>query len=118
MARHFLHLYLLIVATVAAASWAQGKLWEAFASHPSEDTIAESQPQAAALTLVHDQLREVPYEGRRQYVADIAARSGLNLELIEPRDIVGEGTVDGLTGGEVARMRAANEDWLLKRIPD
>jgi two-component system OmpR family sensor kinase len=118
MARHFLHLYLLIVATVAAASWAQGKLWEAFASHPTEDTIAESQPQAAALNLINDQLREVPYEGRRQHVADIAARSGLNLELIEPRDIVGEGTVDRLAGGEVAHMRAANEDWLLKKIAD
>lgn len=118
MARHFLQLYLLIVATVAAASWAQGKLWEAFATHADEDTIAESQPLAAALTLVHDQLREVPYERRVQYVADIAKRSGLNLELIEPQDIVGEDRLAQLASGEVARMRASNEDWLLKKITD
>lgn len=116
MARHFLQLYLLIVATVAAASWAQGKLWDTFAARTLDATIAESQPQAAALNILNDQLREVPHEARGQFVADVAARSGLNLELLEPKDIVGEDTLTRLAHGDLAHMRAANEDWLLKSV--
>ena len=116
MARHFLQLYLLIVATVAAASWAQGKLWDAFAGHGADTVIAESQAQGAALRIVDEQLRDVPRDGRRQYVADLAARTGMAFELLEPRDIVGEGTLSRLAHGELAHMRAANEDWLLKRV--
>ena len=114
MARHFLQLYLLIVATVAAASWAQGKLWDAFAGRSG--VVAETQAQAAALRIVNDELREVPHDGRQQYVANLAARTGLKVELLEPRDIAGEGTLARLAHGEVAHMRAAKEDWLLERV--
>lgn len=116
MARHFLQLYLLIVATVAAASWAQGKLWETFAGRTDETAIAENRAQAAALTLVNSQLREIPRDDRGKYVAGLAARSGVNLELLEPRDIVGADTLARLAHGEVAHMRAANEDWLLETV--
>ncbi len=34
----------------------------------------------------------------------------------EPKDIVGEDTLARLLHGELAHMRAANEDWLLKRV--
>src|SRR5690348_3825549 len=112
MARHFLQLYLLIVATVAAASWAQGKLWDAFAGRAGDAAIAESQAQAAALKIVRAQLHDVPREHRQQYVADLAARTGVKIELLEQRDIVGEGTLSRLARGEIAHMRAANEDWL------
>jgi two-component system OmpR family sensor kinase len=116
MARHFFQLYLLIVATVAAASWAQGKLWETFATRTNAVTIAESQPQAAALNILNDQLRNVPHDARQQFVAGIAQRSGLNLELLEPHDNVGDDTLKRLSRGELAHMRAANEDWLLKSV--
>ena len=116
MARHFLQLYLLIVVTVAAASWAQGKLWDAFTAHNGDTAIAESRAQAAALHLVNAQLRDVPHDDRQQYVADLAARTGEKFELLEPRDIVGDGTVSRLAHGEIAHMRAANEDWLLERV--
>ena len=116
MARHFLQLYLLIVVTVAAASWAQGKLWDAFVGRGGDAVLAESQAQAAALRIVDEQLRDVPHDGRRQYVANLAARTGVNVELLEQRDIVGEGTLSRLAQGEVAHMRAANEDWLLKSV--
>ncbi len=118
MARHFLQLYLLIVATVAAASWAQGKLWETFAARTHDATIAESQPQAAALNILNDQLRDVPHEGRQKFVATLAARTGLNLELLDAKDIVGADTVAGLARGDLAHMHAANEDWLLKSVAD
>ncbi len=116
MARHFLQLYLLIVVTVAAASWAQGKLWDAFAARNGDAAVAESRAQAAALHIVNAQLRDVPHEDRQQYVADIAARTGEKFELLEPRDIVGDGTISRLEHGELAHMRAANEDWLLERV--
>jgi two-component system OmpR family sensor kinase len=118
MARHFLQLYLLIVATVAAASWAQGKLWDAFGGHAGESVVAESRAQAAALRIVNDELRDIPREGRQQYVADLAARTGLKVELLEPRDIVGEETLTRLAHDGVAHMRASKEDWLLKRVAD
>jgi two-component system, OmpR family, sensor kinase len=118
MARHFLQLYLLIVATLAAASWAQGRLWEAYSTHASEDVIAESRAQAAALSIVNERLRSIPHDERSRYVADLASRTNVNLELLEPRDIVGEGTLARLAKGELAHMRAAHEEWLLKSVAD
>jgi signal transduction histidine kinase len=117
MTRHFLQLYLLIVATLAAVSWGQERLWETFA--PEEDGIkAENQAQAAALTIVDEQLRSIPHAERQQFVADLAARTGVALELFEPRDIAGEDTIARLERGELAYMRAADEEWLLKRLPE
>jgi two-component system, OmpR family, sensor kinase len=118
VARHFLQLYLLIVATVAAASWAQGKLWEAFAERSEETAIAESRAQAAALNIVNGQLAAIPREDRPRYVAKLATQNGINLELLEPNDIVGEDTLARLSQGEIAHLHAADEDWLLKRVAD
>jgi two-component system OmpR family sensor kinase len=116
MARHFLQLYLLIVATVAAASWAQGKLWDVFAGRAEDAAVIESPAQAAALNLVNQQLGAIPREQRQQYVAKVAADSGIHLELLEQSDIVGEEALAQLSHGEVAHMRAADEDWLLRRV--
>src|SRR3954469_15614638 len=114
MGRHFLQLYLLIVATVAAASWAQGKLWDVFAERAEDAAVIESPAQAAALNLVNQQLGAIPREQRQQYVAKVAADSGIHLELLEQSDIVGEEALAQLSHGEVAHMRAADEDWLLR----
>jgi two-component system OmpR family sensor kinase len=116
MARHFAHLYLLIVATVAVASWAQGKLWEVFGPRADETTIAESRAEVATLSIVNQQLSEMPRESRQKYVASLAERSGVKLQLLEPRDIAGEGTLARLAEGAVAHMHAADEDWLMKRV--
>ena len=118
MARHFLQLYLLIVLTLAAVSWSQGLLWEMYSARSSNGTLAESQAQAAALTIVDEQLRTIPRDDRRAFVTALAARTGVDLELFEPRDIAGDDTVARLERGELAYMRDADQDWLLKRLKD
>ncbi len=74
MARHFLQLYLLIVITLAAVSWGQGRLWETYSGQQAV-ADAESRAQAAALTLVDEQLRTVPRDERKKFVADLASRT-------------------------------------------
>jgi two-component system, OmpR family, sensor kinase len=118
MARHFLQLYLLIVATLAAVSWGQERLWEAYSGQADGATVAEKQAQAAALTIVDEQLHAIPPGSRRQFVADLAERTGVDLELFEMRDIAGDDTLARLARGEPAYMHAADEDWLLKRLPN
>ncbi len=92
MARHFLQLYLLIVITLAAVSWGQGKLWETYSRAPDAGVDAESRAHAAALTIVDEQLRAVPRGDREKFVADLASRTAVDLELFERRDIVGDDT--------------------------
>lgn len=119
MARHFLQLYLLIVVTLAAVSWGQERLSEAYSARTDAGALVESRAQAAALTLVDEQLRGVRRDDRRQFVADLARRTGIDLELFELRDIAGADTVTRLTHGELAHMHAADKDWLLKQLtPD
>jgi two-component system OmpR family sensor kinase len=115
MARHFLQLYLLIVATLLAASWGQERLWEAY----EEQGAAEEPAQAAALKLLTEQLRDVPSAERRQRVADLAARTGLDLELFDPSEIAGHDTLARLAGGEQASMHSADgQTWMLKSLRD
>ena len=116
MARQFLQLYLLIVATLAAVSWGQGRLWDTYSARSG--AIAESQAQAAAVTLVDDQLRAVPRGVRQQFVQELAARTGVDLELFEQKDIAGEDTRSRLARGDLAYMHAADKQWLLKRLTD
>lgn len=117
MARHFLQLYLLIVVTLAAVSWGQGRLWETY-SGPDNAAIADSQTQAAALRIVDEHLRTIPRGERQQFVANLAARTDVDLDLFEPKDIAGDETLARLARGEVAYMHAADKDWLLKRVTD
>lgn len=115
MARHFLQLYLLIVATLLAASWGQERLWEAY----GDQTAAQDEVQSAALTVIEAELRAVPSADRRQHVADLAARSGLDLELFDPQDIAGRDTLARLTKGELAFMSSAGgQTWMLKKVKD
>jgi two-component system, OmpR family, sensor kinase len=114
MARHFLQLYLLIVATLAAASWGQERLWD-LANDAGE---AEHRAQMATLTLVEEQLQLVPSAERRKFLADLATRTGLDLELLERRDIAGHDAA-GLTRGKPALMSAADGDtWMLRQLKD
>jgi signal transduction histidine kinase len=118
MARHFLRLYLLIVVTLAAVSWGQERLWEFYSAKGDAGAVAESRAQSAALALVDEQLRHVARADRREFVAYLAHRTGVDLELFEPRDIAGEETLARLMRGDIAYMHAADQDWLLKRLTD
>jgi two-component system OmpR family sensor kinase len=113
MTRHFLQLYVLIVVTLAAVSWGQEKLWEIYSG---QDDAARA--QEAALFLVSDRLHDVAPAARQQFVKELAARTGVDLELFESRDIVGDDTLARLNRGDLAYMHAADKNWLLKRVPD
>lgn len=117
MARHFLQIYLLIVITLAAVSWGQERLWQEYGRR--EEWKVETQPHAASLAIVEDQLRAVPFDERAAFVDALAERTGIDLELFEPQDIAGEETLKSLNGGEVALLQSGNDrTWVLKRIGD
>lgn len=119
MARHFLTLYLLIVLTLAAASWGQERLWEAYAGRAYGEAMADDPAQAAVLTIVEQQLLTVPTAERRRFVADLADRTGIDLELFDFVDIVGADTQARLARGEAAYMNSADgRTWMLHRLDD
>ncbi len=119
MARHFLTLYLLIVLTLAAASWGQERLWEAYAGRAYGAAMAEDPVHAAVLTLVEQQVRSVPAAERRRFVAGLADRTGIDLELFDLADIAGEDTQARLARGQAAYMNSADgRTWMLRRLSD
>jgi two-component system OmpR family sensor kinase len=119
MARHFLQLYLLIVVTLAAVSWGQERLWEIYARRDANGALADNPEQAAALTLVAEQVRVLPPAQRPRFVADLARKTNVDLELFDAGDIAGGDVMERLERGEVALMNAANgQTWMLKRLPN
>jgi two-component system OmpR family sensor kinase len=117
MARHFFELYLLIIATLATVSWGQERLWQSY-SGQAEAGAADTRAQAAALAIVDEQLSAVPRDSRAQFITELANRTGVDLELFDPKDIVGSHSPSRLASGEVAYMRAADKEWVLKRVTD
>lgn len=118
MARHFLQLYLLIVATLAVASWGQERLWELYSSHDAAAATAEP-AQAAALNIIATQLLALPPQQREPFVARLAAETGLDFELFEAHDIAGRETLLELDRGDPAFLGATDgKTWMLKRLPD
>jgi len=119
MVRHFLQLYALIVLTLAAVSWGQEQLWQEYGRRTEEEWKAETRPQAASLAIVEQQLANVPHEQRAAFVAELAAKTGVDLELFEPQDIAGEEMIAALARGEVAVLRdGKNRAWVLKQLAD
>lgn len=119
MTRHFLQLYLLIVATLAAVSWGEERLWQAYGRQSSAELAADNPSQAAALAVVEAQLRSVAHDERQRFVADLAPQTGVDLELFDRRDIAGGDTLARLARGELALMSANDgRAWLLKRLDD
>lgn len=117
MTRHFLQLYLLIVVTLAAVSWGQERLLLAYGRQSAVELAADNPSQAAALAVVEAQLRSVPHDERQRFVADLAPKTGVDLELFEQHDIAGGDTLARLARGELALMSANDgRAWLLKRL--
>ncbi len=113
MARHFLGLYLLIVATLAAVSWGQDRLLQTY----SKPDLADDRNSALVMAVLGGELRSLPpYEWKRR-VAAMAADHGLDMELFATADIVGRETLDNLRAGNVAHMRASTgQSWILKQL--
>ena len=110
MARHFLGLYLLIVLTLAAVSWSQDKLLQAYGM---EDT-GDERSQALTLYAVESELKGLPQQQWRQFLAGLSAKSGGNIELFAASDIAGRETLEKLRRGGIAYMQAAaGESWAL-----
>jgi two-component system, OmpR family, sensor kinase len=116
MARHFLGLYLLLVATLVAASWGQTRLSQAY-SHPRS---TEEMALATTVALLKESLRDQPGADWKSTVARLAERSGVSMELYANAEVAGHAIVSKLDRGDVAEMRGASgELWLLKRLtPD
>ena len=116
MARHFLHLYLLIVFTLVAASWGQELITRSNASDEAAAAL-ENPAQIAVMNLVADRLRHAPEGEWPAALAGIAQRTGTDLELFDLHDVAGAQTLTRLSAGERAFMQAANgQTWLLDRL--
>ncbi len=119
MVRHFLQIYLLIVATLAIASWGQEKLWQEYGRRTPEEWHEDTRPQAASLVIVERQLQTIPLAERAAFVAQLAEETSVDLELFDEQDIAGEEILDNLRHGGIAFLHAGNEEtWVLKRIAD
>src|SRR5580700_6404033 len=112
MARHFLSLYLLIVVTLAAVSWGQDRLLQAYsAQEPADDRAL-----AVAVLIVQNELRNLPAQQWRSAISDIGEKSGVDMELFALPEIAGRETLAKLKRGEIAHMQAAGESWALKQL--
>jgi two-component system OmpR family sensor kinase len=116
MARHFLGLYVLIVATLAAVSWGQDRLLLAYGNHES----SEDRSIALAAFSLRNQLRQVPEEQWKRVIADTAAKSGVDMEIFARADIAGrKDMLDDLQRGRIAYMQAGDgESWALTGLDD
>jgi two-component system OmpR family sensor kinase len=115
MARHFLGLYLLIVLTLAAVSWGQDKLLQAYGMADS----ADDRLPAITLYALEHQLRSLPDSEWKHVLAGIGAETGADIELFSKTDIAGRGTLDELNHGKIAYMQAAaGGSWALKKLND
>jgi two-component system OmpR family sensor kinase len=113
MGRHFLGLYLLIVLTLAAVSWGQDKLLQAYGARDASD----DRVLAVALSAVESQLRSAPASEWKQLVDGISARTGGGFELFATTDIAGRETLDQIKRGKIAYMEAiAGEPWAMKQL--
>jgi two-component system OmpR family sensor kinase len=115
MDRHFLTLYALIVATLAAVSWGQEQLSRAYERrNPAEDPN-----ERAVFAIVGAQIRDLAPDERAARVDEISRASGVELELLERQDIAGAAVLARLRAGERATMTAARgQTWILQELGD
>lgn len=114
MARHFLGLFILIVATLAAVSWAQDKLLQGKSNLAQEDEALK-----VAATLLRGELKDLP-EGDWQGRVDALGRAtGAALELFNTKDIAGEDALQRLKRGELVRLKPTRQEtWAMLALDD
>jgi two-component system, OmpR family, sensor kinase len=113
MARHFLGLYLLIIATLAIVSWGQDRLLQTY----SAPDTADEKPLSAVLSVLADRLHDAPSGDWKSLAAGIAARTGIDIEVFASTDIAGRSTLERLRRDEIAYMQSsAGDSWILKRL--
>jgi two-component system OmpR family sensor kinase len=113
VSRHFFGLYFLIILTLAAVSWGQDRLLQIYGSRDALD----DRSQAVALHAVEARLQALPPAEWQSALAQIAAVSGVSMELFSSRDISGGETLKKLAAGETAYMRGARgEYWALRQV--
>ena len=86
MVRHFLGLYVLIVLTLAAVSWGQDRLLQAYGNHDASD----DRSVAVAAFSLQNQLRQVPVDQWKRVIADTAAEVGRRHGALRQTDIAGK----------------------------
>ncbi len=115
MVRHFSGLFVLIVATLIAASWCQDELLQAFGGQGSQDDIA----LAVALVSLRDDLQHLPPGEWSRFVAAKSAQSHIRMDLFAAQDIAGDATKAALAHGHIAYMRGSRgESWILMPVSD
>src|SRR6266404_8444665 len=115
MTRHFLSLYLVIVLTLTAVSWGQDKLLQTYGSQGA----ADEKSLTVAMFALENQLRTIPADQWRRFVAGGSAKTGVDMELFATTDIAGRETLAKLKRGEIPYMQsAAGESWALKQLND
>jgi two-component system OmpR family sensor kinase len=115
VARHFLGLYLLIVLTLAAVSWGQDKLLQAYGARD----VSDDRVLAAALSAVESQLQSSPASEWKSLVEGISTKTGASYELFAATDIAGRKTLTEFKQGRITYMQAAGgETWALKQLND
>jgi len=113
MTRHFLGLYVLIVVTLAVASWGQDRI---LASYGSAGAPADKSVRIAAAALAA-QLHAAPTAQWRSIVSDLARQSGVDMELFTTADIAGPGTLRKLAHGDTVYMQGSKGHvWSLHRV--
>lgn len=113
MARHFLGLYLLIAATLAAVSWTQDQLLQLYAG----TSAADDAPMALTVSVVRNRLRELPEAQWKSELAALAAGAEVDMELLPVSDIAGRETLDELARGATSHMQSsAHQAWVLKAV--
>jgi signal transduction histidine kinase len=113
VARHFLVLYLLILLTLAVVSWGQDKVLQLYGRSASVD----DRTVAVALGALAQELRNKPQAEWSGAVADLARRTGADIELLELRNIAGQSTLRKLRRGDVAFMASsAGRSWALQQL--
>ena len=78
MARHFLGLYLLIVLTLAAVSWGQDKLLQAYGARD----VSDERMLAGALSAVESRLQSAPASEWKHLVDGISAEAGVRFRIV------------------------------------
>ncbi len=113
MTRHFLVLYFLIVITLVTTSWGQDQLWQAYGPRD----VSDDGSLVIAFTAIESQLRAQPKDKWPYVIANIAAGSNANIELLSLADVAGKDTLTRLQHGDIAYMQTEDgESWKLKQI--